>query len=81
MGRLTWRPLPSPRAVLSSLESGPGRSRGRNEGGGAQGAVALRSQVARGWTRAPTLPAGPSSTSSRAMVRSEGPRLAQPTRE
>lgn len=69
VARLTWRPRRSPRAVRSSRASGPGRNWARARGGGAAGPAAPRSQVARGRTRAPALPAGPSSASSPAMVR------------
>lgn len=80
-GRLTWRPWQFPRAARSSGASSPVPSSGRNKGGGARGAAAPRSQVARDRTRAPILPVGHSSASSPAMVLSPASLPAQRTAE
>lgn len=71
MGRHTWRLRQSLRAVRSSRASGLGRDKARAQSGGAQEVAVPRSQGAEGRSRAPTLPAGPTSASSPAMARRE----------
>lgn len=68
---LTWSLRQSPRAVRSSLASGPGRDKATAQSGGAQEVAVPRSQGGGSRSRAPTLPAGPSSAKSPAMARRE----------
>lgn len=72
VGRLTWRLRLYSRVVRSSWASGPGRDEAKAQSGGAQEVVAPRSHGVGDRSRVPTLPAGPSRDSSRAMVRCSG---------
>lgn len=71
VGRLTWRLRQFSRAVRSSRASGPRRDKAKAQSGGAQEVAAPRTQGVRDRSRAPTLPAGPSSASSPAMTHRE----------